>query len=231
MAYDTTSPAPDAAAAVPVMYCANHPDTETLLRCNKCNKPICLKCAVQTPVGYRCKECVREQQDVYYNGTTSDNLIAVRVDEGVGAGLVLDGRLFTGATNAAGEIGHVVVAPGGARCACGKQGCLETEVSEPLVVDWLERLARRYPPAAGVGVQRAWAGLYDMTPDAHPILGAVGDGVYAACGFSGHGFMQSPAVGRALAEEILHGTSELDLSPFRLERFAGEAVFPETLVL
>ncbi len=107
----------------------------------------------------------------------------------------------------------------------------ETEVSEALVEDWLERLARRYPPAAGVGVQRAWAGLYDMTPDAHPILGAVGEGIYAACGFSGHGFMQSPAVGRALAEEILHGASELDLSSFRLERFAGETVFPETLVL
>ena len=53
--------------------------------------------------------------------------------------------------------------------------------------------------AAGVPVARAWAGLYDMTPDAHPIIGWVSDGVYAACGFSGHGFMQSPAVGRAAA--------------------------------
>ena len=43
--------------------------------------------------------------------------------------------------------------------------------------------------------------------------------------------MQSPAVGRAVAEEILLGESELDLSAFRLERFAGDAVFPETLVL
>jgi sarcosine oxidase subunit beta len=70
-----------------------------------------------------------------------------------------------------------------------------------------------------------------MTPDAHPIIGPVGDGLYAACGFSGHGFMQSPAVGRAVAEELLHGESSLDLSPYRLERFGGEAVFPETLVL
>ena len=97
--------------------------------------------------------------------------------------------------------------------------------------DWLERLARRYPAAGGVGVERSWGGLYDMTPDAHPILGRVADGVYAACGFSGHGFMQSPAVGRAVAEEILFGESGADLSPFRLERFAGAAVFPETLVL
>jgi sarcosine oxidase, subunit beta len=125
-------------------------------------------------------------------------------------------------------------AGGGLRLAMGEtvsRWGFETEVDEALVVDWLGRLARRYPPAAGVEVERAWAGLYDMTPDAHPILGRVADGVYAACGFSGHGFMQSPAVGRALAEEILHGASELDLAPFRLERFAGDEVFPETLVL
>lgn len=104
-------------------------------------------------------------------------------------------------------------------------------VDEELVPDWLRRLARRYPPAAGVGVARAWAGLYDMTPDAHPIIGWVDDGVYAACGFSGHGFMQSPAVGRAVAQDLLEGESEFDLSPYRLERLAAGAVFPETLVL
>jgi sarcosine oxidase, subunit beta len=105
------------------------------------------------------------------------------------------------------------------------------EVDEALVGDWRARLAHRYPPAAGAPIVRAWAGLYDMTPDAHPIIGWVGDGVYAACGFSGHGFMQSPAVGRAVAEELVHGAAELDLSPYRLERFSGDAVFPETLVL
>jgi sarcosine oxidase subunit beta len=107
----------------------------------------------------------------------------------------------------------------------------EPEVDGAIVEDKRARLARRYPPAAGAPVVRAWAGLYDMTPDAHPIVGWVGEGVYAACGFSGHGFMQSPAVGCAAAEELLQGSSELDLSPYRLERFAGEAVFPETLVL
>jgi sarcosine oxidase subunit beta len=105
------------------------------------------------------------------------------------------------------------------------------EVDEALVEDWLARLARRYPPAAGVRVGRSWAGLYDMTPDAHPIIGWVGDGVYAACGFSGHGFMQAPAVGAAVAEEILTGGSSFDLSPYRLERFERGAGFPETLVL
>jgi sarcosine oxidase, subunit beta len=105
------------------------------------------------------------------------------------------------------------------------------EVDESLVEDWLARLARRYPPAAGVAVSRSWAGLYDMTPDAHPIIGWVSEGFYAACGFSGHGFMQAPAVGRAVAEELLDGESTFDLTPFRIDRFAGEATFPETLVL
>lgn len=62
-----------------VVYCANHPTVETLLRCNKCSKPICLKCAVQTPVGYRCRECVRQQQDVYFNAADWDNIIAFGV--------------------------------------------------------------------------------------------------------------------------------------------------------
>jgi sarcosine oxidase subunit beta len=107
----------------------------------------------------------------------------------------------------------------------------EQVVDEALVEDVRQRLAHRYPPAAGAPVVRAWAGLYDMTPDAHPIIGWVADGVYAACGFSGHGFMQSPAVGRAVAQELVYGESELDLSPYRLDRFAEGAVFPETLVL
>ena len=95
----------------------------------------------------------------------------------------------------------------------------------------LARLANRYPPAAGATVERSWAGLYDMTPDAHPIVGPVADGVYAACGFSGHGFMQSPAVGRALAEQILGREPSVDLSPYALERFELGAAFPERLVL
>jgi sarcosine oxidase, subunit beta len=107
----------------------------------------------------------------------------------------------------------------------------EAVVDESVFLDRLERLARRYPPAAGARIEEAWAGFYDMTPDAHPIIGRVTDGVFAACGFSGHGFMQSPAVGRALAEEILNGESSFDLSPYRLDRFAAGAVFAEEAVL
>jgi sarcosine oxidase subunit beta len=104
-------------------------------------------------------------------------------------------------------------------------------VDDELAADWLARLHRRLPVTAGAQIETAWAGLYDMTPDAHPIVGFVADGVYAACGFSGHGFMQSPAVGCGAAEEILGLTPSLDLSPYRLERFAAGAVFPERVVL
>jgi glycine/D-amino acid oxidase-like deaminating enzyme len=105
------------------------------------------------------------------------------------------------------------------------------EVDDDLAADWLGRLAVRYPAAAGVGVARAWAGLYDMTPDAHPIIGPAAEGLYLACGFSGHGFMQSPAVGRLVADELLDGGTDFDLAPYRLERFAEGAVFPETAIL
>jgi len=104
-------------------------------------------------------------------------------------------------------------------------------VDESLFADRLERLVHRFPAAVGTRIERAWAGLYDMTPDAHPILGRVADGVYAACGFSGHGFMQSPAVGRAVAEEVLGLEPSFDLSPYRLDRFERGAIFPEQLVL
>jgi len=107
----------------------------------------------------------------------------------------------------------------------------EEAVDESLVEDRLGRLHYRYAPAADTSIKRSWAGLYDMTPDAHPILGEVADGVFTACGFSGHGFMQSPAVGRALAEEILGESPSLDLSPYRLDRFESGMSFPETLVL
>ncbi|HEB65396.1 MAG TPA: hypothetical protein ENJ02_07635 [Chloroflexi bacterium] len=47
---------------MPPLYCAYHPDRETTLRCNRCEKPICPQCAILTPTGYRCPDCVREIQ-------------------------------------------------------------------------------------------------------------------------------------------------------------------------
>lgn len=79
------NPTPELIETPDTLYCANHPDTETLLRCNKCEKPICMKCAALTDVGYRCKECIRGQQAVYFNAVTMDNPIAFGVGFGVAA--------------------------------------------------------------------------------------------------------------------------------------------------
>lgn len=48
------------------LHCVNHPNVETYLRCNRCGQPICARCAVQTPVGYRCRQCVNRQQQAFY---------------------------------------------------------------------------------------------------------------------------------------------------------------------
>jgi hypothetical protein len=61
------------------IYCANHPGVETSLRCNKCGKPICAKCAVRTPTGYRCKECVRGQLKVFDTALWYDYLLGAAV--------------------------------------------------------------------------------------------------------------------------------------------------------
>lgn len=58
------------------LYCTNHPKTETLLRCNRCGKPYCIRCLERTPVGYRCRECLNIQQAGYYTATPLDFAIA-----------------------------------------------------------------------------------------------------------------------------------------------------------
>lgn len=59
-----------------VVYCTVHPSVEAHLRCNRCGRPMCTKCAVLTPVGYRCKECVRQQQDKFFTAQVLDYIIA-----------------------------------------------------------------------------------------------------------------------------------------------------------
>lgn len=68
----------------PALRCANHPDRETMLRCNKCEKPICYQCAIRTPVGYRCRECVQQQQAIYFNDRPADPFIAGGVAAALG---------------------------------------------------------------------------------------------------------------------------------------------------
>jgi sarcosine oxidase, subunit beta len=86
----------------------------------------------------------------------------------------------------------------------------------------IRNLARRMPAMAAATPLYGHAGLYDMTPDAHPIIGPAPGvaGLYLCAGFSGAGFKKGPAVGQCLAELICDGrATTVDLAPFRLERF------------
>jgi hypothetical protein len=60
-------------------FCANHPTTETTLRCNNCGKLICVKCARRTPTGYRCPECVRGQQKIFETAQATDYIFGALV--------------------------------------------------------------------------------------------------------------------------------------------------------
>lgn len=94
-------------------------------------------------------------------------------------------------------------------------------------------IKRRCPTLARASIRRAWAGLYEMTPDEHPVLGRTEiAGFLCGCGFAGHGFMHAPMAARLLAEAILgqsNDTSELEL--FSLERFSMGKLIKTTSLL
>ena len=82
---------------------------------------------------------------------------------------------------------------------------------------------RRLPALADASISHAWAGLYEMTPDANPVIGPTRElaGFYLINGFSGHGFQHSPAAGRILADIITGRDPGFDVSAFSAERFAA----------
>ena len=98
----------------------------------------------------------------------------------------------------------------------------------------VEAAVRRFPRLGDAGFLTSWAGLYEVTPDAHPILGRVAEveGFHVMAGFSGHGFMHGPVAGLLMAEEIVDGrASTVDIDPFRLERFTSGELHPEYNVI
>jgi len=112
----------------------------------------------------------------------------------------------------------------------------KTDFDPGFIEKILTRAADRVPVFENLAVnpKRAWAGLYEMTPDHHPILGAVPEvpGFYLANGFSGHGVMHAPATGKILADLILTGkTGLVDARLLDLARFAEGRTIHETAVL
>lgn len=111
----------------------------------------------------------------------------------------------------------------------------EARVDEAFVAERLLPTAVRILPAlAEASLAHSWSGLYEMTPDHHPIIGPVAGlaGLYLVNGFSGHGFQHAPIAGKLVAEMIVEGRAHtVDISTLGLERFATGRLIRETHVV
>jgi sarcosine oxidase subunit beta len=98
---------------------------------------------------------------------------------------------------------------------------------------WLDRLtaavSRRAPGLAEVGIAGGWAGLYEVTPDHNAIVGEVTEvsRFLYATGFSGHGFLQGPAIGEVMRDLVLGRAPSIDVSALDVRRFAARSARPE----
>ena len=106
---------------------------------------------------------------------------------------------------------------------------LDQNIDEAWELIALERAAARMPMLERAGRLSGWAGLYEVTPDAHPIFGATPvEGFWVVGGFSGHGFMHGPVAGQLMAEFILDGRAQtVDVSSLDLARFAENRLIHE----
>ena len=106
------------------------------------------------------------------------------------------------------------------------------EASDFAFVERTAALAmERVPALERATVRAAWGGLYEVTPDNHPLIGEMGEGWWIAAGFSGHGVMHAPATGMLLAELLVTGRSSLDISSLRMSRFREGQPIVETNVI
>ncbi|MCS7233762.1 MAG: FAD-binding oxidoreductase [Synergistetes bacterium] len=102
---------------------------------------------------------------------------------------------------------------------------------------FLEEMAKKFvrllPALSGLRVVRQWAGSYEMSPDAQPILGGIDEieGFYISAGFSGHGFMFGPITGKVLAELILNGESSIPVEMLNYRRFERGNLIKEPAVV
>ena len=109
----------------------------------------------------------------------------------------------------------------------------DTSVSWDFLEHLIEHGTWRVPALERAEIRTGWAGLYEVSPDNQAIAGESAElgGFWLCCGFSGHGFMQAPAMGHLLAEMLLGRRPEIDLSPFAPTRFGGGELRPEAAVI
>jgi sarcosine oxidase subunit beta len=134
-----------------------------------------------------------------------------------------DGLYFSQSTRGeiVGGIGNEYVPPG-----------IDQESSHAFLGRYARSLLRACPVLGGVKVLRQWAGCYDLTPDANPIVGAV-DGVddfYQASGFMGHGFMMAPVVGKRMAD-LVAGDVVPEFDRWNLRRFKEGKLLEEGMII
>ena len=134
-----------------------------------------------------------------------------------------DGLYFSQSTRGeiVGGIGNEYVPPG-----------LDQESSHAFLGRYAHALLRACPVLGGVKVLRQWAGCYDLTPDANPIVGPV-DGVddfYQASGFMGHGFMMAPVVGKRMAD-LVAGDLVPEFDRWNLRRFKEGKLLEEGMII
>jgi sarcosine oxidase subunit beta len=110
----------------------------------------------------------------------------------------------------------------------------DTSVSWDFLEHLIEHATWRLSALEHAEIHTGWAGLYEVSPDNQAIVGESPelDGFWLCCGFSGHGFMQAPAMGHLLAQTLLGRQPEIDLAPFAPTRFVeGGELTPEVAVI
>lgn len=108
----------------------------------------------------------------------------------------------------------------------------ETRVDQGFISEGiLPRSLEVFPPVEEAALEHTWCGLYEMTPDRHPILGPAMDGLLLANGFSGHGFQHAPIVGKLIAEMLTGATPSVDVSGLSLDRFGRGDLVVESHVI
>jgi glycine/D-amino acid oxidase-like deaminating enzyme len=110
-----------------------------------------------------------------------------------------------------------------------EQPGFSVETTEEWIPGLMDIVRRRAPRIADVGIRGGWAGLYEMTPDHNAIIGEAGglSRFLYATGFSGHGFLQGPAVGEILRDMVLRRPTFVDVSPLSVDRFDAAVLRPE----
>ncbi len=112
----------------------------------------------------------------------------------------------------------------------GQPPTFSQAVDEDWTAQHMDRAMARLPILETAGRLTEWAGLYEVTPDAHPIIGQIAalGGFYVVAGFSGHGFMHGPIAGLLVAEQIIDGAAHtVDISSLAAERFVDAATHKE----